>query len=92
MLGKARKGDAGSFACRYAEHPFLAMISNPGFRNSFGEKIHNKYGFRNKDDFSNIAKEDLIVYCAGGSSTYGTFIEKNEDTWPDVLETSLKKV
>ena len=94
ILGKKRgMDDTRTFNLRYAEHPFLAFTSNPDFRNSFGEKIHNKYGFRADGDFSDIdLKNDIIIYCTGGSSTYCNFIEKNEDTWPGVLETDLNKV
>ncbi|NQU95481.1 MAG: hypothetical protein HQ549_04550 [Candidatus Omnitrophica bacterium] len=88
MLKRSQKGDIRTFTPRYIEHPFLAFSLNPEFKNSFGEKIHNKYGFRSNDDFSNIKEKDLI-YCAGASSTYCNFIEKNEDTWPHILEGEL---
>jgi len=84
--------DIRTFALRYAEHPFLPMYPNPEFKNSLGEKIHNKYGFRDKRDFSDFDRErDIIVYCAGSSSVYCNYIERNEDTWPAVLETRLNE-
>jgi len=89
---KYGRDDIRTFSLRYAEHPFLAMTANPDFKNSLGEKIHNKYGFRHKSDFSNIHDSGrMMVYCAGGSSTYCNFIERNEDTWPGVLESEFSK-
>jgi hypothetical protein len=79
-----------TFTPRYSEHPFLAFSLNPEFRNPFGEKIHNKYGFRCKEEFEDLNDKDL-VYCIGGSSTYCAFIEKNEDTWPDILNGELTR-
>jgi hypothetical protein len=89
VLKKRRAGDVRTFELRYAEHPFLAYTLNPKFRNSFGETIHNKYGFRCNDDFQDI-KNKIVVYCAGDSSTYCNFIEKNEKTWPYKLEKKLR--
>src|SRR3989338_3926217 len=87
------KDDIRTFSLRYAEHPFLALTSNPEFRNSFGEKIHNKYGFRHTGDFTDIDSDrDFVVYCTGGSSTYCNFIERNEDTWPGQLEKRLSAI
>lgn len=88
---KSPRDDIGTFALRYAEHPFLAMTLNPEFINSLGEKIHNKYGFRNKEDFLDTNNKNPIIYCAGSSTTYGNFIERNEDTWPCALEAKLDK-
>ena len=81
--------DMGTFTPRYIEHPFLAFAPNPDFRNSFGEKVHNRYGFRNSYDFSD-PENSAIIYCAGASWTYCNFIEKNDDTWPAMLENDLK--
>jgi len=74
-----------------AENPFLSFSNNPDFRNSLGEKIHNRYGFRNSDDFLDKDSGKKIIYCAGDSSTYCNFIEKNEDAWPHILEDKLKE-
>ncbi|MCQ9206935.1 MAG: SGNH/GDSL hydrolase family protein, partial [Omnitrophica bacterium] len=84
-------GDAQTFTPRYAEHPFLAYGLNPDFRNPSGEKIHNKYGFRSKSDFTDVEGK-TVVYCAGGSSTYCNFIDRNEDTWPEALGRELRTV
>ncbi|GEM_PF-3569506 len=84
------RDDIRTFTLRYDEHPFLALSSNPEFRNSLGEKIHNKYGFRHRGEFEDIDRSrELVVYATGGSSTYCNFIEKNEKTWPGMLETRL---
>ena len=76
---------------RYIEHPFLGFSLSPEFRNSLGEKIHNKYGFRSMDDFDDINEKD-VIYCAGGSSTYCINIEQNRNTWPNVLNGELKNI
>lgn len=92
MFRKNRAGldDIRTFDLRYTEHPYYAMMPNPNFRNSFNEKIHNKYGFRDDRDFSDIdCEKDIVIYCAGESSTYCNFIEKNKDTWPAVLGIKL---
>lgn len=87
---KENVDDIRTFNLRYNEHPFLIMTANPDFRNSLGEKIHNRYGFREKDDFTDLGKGgEVVIYCDGGSSTYCNFIERNEDTWPGVLEKDL---
>ncbi len=91
VLKKKRegKGDISTFSLRYTEHPFLGLSLNPDFKDSFGEKIHNKYGFRHKDDFEDVKSKD-VIYCPGGSMVYCNLIEKNSDTWPNVLENKLK--
>lgn len=89
---KSARDDIKTFTMRYDEHPFLAMTLNSDFHNSRGEKIHNKYGFRHSDDFEWIGeKNNLIIYCAGSSTTYGNFIEKNDETWPTNLETKINQ-
>lgn len=90
LMKRKRKGDAETFTLRYQEHPFFGYTLNPDFKNSLGEKIHNKYGFRDTDDFSGIGRP--IIYCAGDSSAYCNYIERNEDTWPSVLESNLRGI
>ncbi|MFH1878940.1 MAG: GDSL-type esterase/lipase family protein, partial [Candidatus Omnitrophota bacterium] len=85
-----RKNDIGTFSSRYFEDPFLGYSSNPDFKNIFGEKIHNKYGFRSGDDFTGLDGKKTVIYCAGDSSTYCNFIERNSSTWPHMLECGLK--
>lgn len=86
---RTRRGDARTFTPRYAEHAFLAFSLNPEFRNSSGKKIHNKYGFREYDDFKDLENKS-VIYCMGASSTYCNFIDENEDTWPAILEQKFR--
>lgn len=90
IFNRSRGGDIRTLTLRYAEHPFLGYSLNPEFVNSLGEKVHNKYGFRNKDHFSDM-KDKTVIYCAGDSSTYCNFIEKNENTWPYILQQKLQE-
>ena len=83
-------------APRYAEHPFTGWSLNPGFRNVYGETVHNRHGFRSSQDFEGFDQESdpetLRIYCAGGSTTYGVFIERNEETWPEILGEKISAV
>jgi len=88
-LKMERKGDVSTLMYRYAEHPFLNFYPRPYYKNSYNQKIHNKFGFRADDDFENI-DNNLTVYCVGASATYCNFIEENEKTWPCILEKRLK--
>lgn len=72
-------------ALRYQEHPFTAWSLNPRFVNIYGERIHNSLGFRASKDFAKNELGTLRIYCVGGSTTYCTDIEKNEQTWPQLL-------
>lgn len=72
-------------APRYAEHPFTGWSLNPDFLNIHGEKIHNRQGFRCSRDLEALNPDAFRIYCAGGSTTYCTDIERNEDTWPHLL-------
>lgn len=75
-------------AIRYQENPFTAWSLNPKFVNIYGEHIHNDLGFRSSDDFND--NEDILrIYCAGGSTTYCTDIEQNDQTWPQLLGSYL---
>ena len=83
---------------RYAPHPLTNWSLNPNFMNKHGIKVHNKEGFRkaNNDisyfDFDKEEqKNEFKIICLGGSTTYCTDIEKNEDTWPFLLNNSLKE-
>ena len=70
---------------RYAEHPFTGWSLGPDFRNIHGVKIHNRQGFRCDRDLEELDVGAYRIYCAGGSATYCTDIENNEDTWPHLL-------
>ena len=76
---------------RYSEHPFTAWTLNPDFVNIHGERIHNRQGFRSSKDLEELDGQALRIYCAGGSTTYCTDIERNEDCWPDLLERELEQ-
>lgn len=90
LLKKEQKGDIRTLTSQYVPHPFLTFSLNPDFRNSFGEKIHNKYGFRQDDDFTELSSK-TVIYCVGASSTYCNFIDRNKDTWPVLLEKKLQE-
>lgn len=74
---------------RYSEHPFTGWSLNSEFKNIYGDKIHDRHGFRYDKEIEERDPNTLRVYCAGGSSTYCVFIERNEETWPDVLGRTL---
>ena len=85
----ASQGASQAAAPRYAEHPFTGWSLNPEFHNIPGERIHNRQGFRHSRDFEELDPNALRIYCAGGSSTYCTDIERNQDTWPHLLGKSI---
>ena len=72
-------------AMRYSEHPFSGWSLNPDFLNVMGERIHNRQGFRDDQDFETLDPTALRIYCAGDSTTYSTNIEDNHGTWPFLL-------
>jgi hypothetical protein len=77
---------------RYSEHPFTAWSLNPDYLNIHGERIHNRQGFRCSKDFEYLDRGALRIYCAGGSSTYCTDVERNEDSWPELLGQYLEQL
>ena len=70
---------------RYNENPFTGWSLNPEFKNIHGQNIHNAQGFRSSVEFSPSDTGIPRIYCAGGSTTYCTDIERNEETWPHLL-------
>lgn len=75
---------------RYAEHPFCGWILNPDFLNIHGEKIHNREGFRCNFNFDQLDADAVRIYCGGESTVYCTDIERNRETWPELLGKELE--
>ena len=82
------QGASQTTPSRYSEHPFTGWSLSPEFRNIYGEKVHNRQGFRCSPDLEELDPNAVRIYCAGGSTTYCTNIERNEDTWPHLLSLS----
>lgn len=81
---------------RYIPHPHTNWTLNPYFLTKGNEKIHYKEGFRKTCNAESINqkinndKKKYKIICVGSSSTYCTDIEKNKDTWPQILQDNLK--
>lgn len=88
---KKDQRDSQSSPARYSQHPFTGWSLNPDFINQHSEPIHNQQGFRSNYDLLHLNPDALKIYCAGESTTYCTNIEKNEQTWPFLLEKELKQ-
>ncbi len=72
-------------------HPYLTYENTPNYYKD-GIRQHNNMGYRNRDDIILSNNSSTIqILVLGGSTTYGTGVDKPEDTWPAQLQKLLNK-
>jgi len=74
---------------RYKAHHFLRYIPTPGFRS--GEDYHNSRGYRGDEITVPKPEGTYRILALGGSTTYGTAVDKPSDTYPAQLEAILQE-
>lgn len=91
-VGKyARATDLPPEALRYRPHPYLAYVLNPDFTSPGGGTHHNALGFRGPELAREKAPGTRRVVLLGGSTTYDSEIERDEETFAARLEALLRE-
>lgn len=83
-----RSGEASTFqSC--TPHPYLLYAPAPNF--SWGGNWHNSQGYRGKAVSMLKPHGVARVLCLGGSTTYGTGVDRPETAYPAVMEELLNE-
>lgn len=75
-------------AAKYKPHHYLGYVLQPGYRK--GPSRHNARGFRGEDIEIPKPRGRWRIAILGGSTTYGEFIPRDEETLPGRLDAMLK--
>jgi lysophospholipase L1-like esterase len=72
---------------RFIPAPYVNYRLAPGYVNvdDGANTRHNRQGFRDISDFGPKADDTLRLVCLGGSTTYGSSVANNRDTYPAAL-------
>ena len=74
---------------RYAPHPYLAYVNNPGFQR--GGTRHDSRGFRGPGVAVPKPEGTFRIVCLGGSTTYTSFVSADAETYPAQLQRILRQ-
>jgi len=74
---------------RYVPHPYMLYAPNPEWRSADGKSRHNSLGFRGAEVSFEKPPGTIRIVCMGESSTYGSGIPDNAQTYPARLEAHL---
>lgn len=77
-------------AAKYAPHHYFGYRLQPNYQR--GETSHNSLGYRGSEITVPKPQGMYRIAVLGGSTTYGEFIENNDQTFPAQLEEMLKRV
>lgn len=75
---------------RYRPHPYSAYALTPGYVDASGGTHHNALGFRGPELPPDSAGTRLTIAALGGSTTYGSTLSADSDTYPSQLEGVLR--
>lgn len=91
--GSAGAADGAGETARglYLPHPYLAYVQRPGAVRSSKEYSYriNNLGFRGADVDARKAPGTTRILCLGGSTTFGTGVRSDANTYPAALQDAL---
>lgn len=73
----------------YQPHPYLVYQLTPNFKD--GKLSHNRLGYRGKEIATPKPKGLFRIVMMGGSTTYTSEVNDNEQTYPALVEKLLQK-
>ncbi len=74
---------------KYQPHRFLGYIPAPGFER--GGNRHNEWGFRGQPFPREKPLGEFRIFCLGGSTTYTSFVQDSDLSYPSLLEDELRQ-
>lgn len=87
----ANDGNQAKILSKYLPSQYTLLSLNPEYRNEKGIRIHNALGYRGEEFPLEKEKNIYRILCLGGSTTYCSYIDNNEDTYPAILQRELNK-
>lgn len=87
----ANDGNQAKILSKYLPSQYTLLSLNPEYRNEKGIRIHNALGYRGEEFLLEKEKNIYRILCLGGSTTYCSYIDNNEDTYPAILQRELNK-
>ncbi len=85
----ARSAKTGESPFKYVPHQYAGYIPTPNYVR--GKNRHNELGFRGGSIPNPKPDGEFRIVCLGGSTTYTSFVEDYELSYPALLETELRK-
>jgi lysophospholipase L1-like esterase len=86
--------DRGSWntVLRYRPHPYLNYVSNVDYGFADGTRPHHAIGIRDpKFDPTAPRTGGFRIVSLGGSTTYGLFVERTDQVWPELVGLGLSQ-
>jgi hypothetical protein len=79
-------------AFRYHPHPYLNYVSNADYAFSDGSRPHHAIGIRDPGFDPTARREGVFrIVALGGSTTYGLFVERSDQVWPELVGLGLRE-
>jgi hypothetical protein len=84
-----RSAATGASPFKYVPHPYVGYVPAPSYVR--GRNRHNDRGFRGGPIAVPKPEGEFRIACLGGSTTYSSFIEDADRSYPSLLETVLRE-
>lgn len=76
---------------KWAMHPHMLYVNNPSYVDEQGRKQHTAGGYRCLHEIEVEKTENTVrILVLGGSTTYGTGVDRPEEAWPHKLEEGVR--
>jgi hypothetical protein len=85
----ARAARTGESPFKYVPHHYAGYIPTPNYVR--GKNRHNELGFRGGPVLNPKPEGEFRIVCLGGSTTYTSFVEDHNLSYPSLVERELRE-